>query len=151
MQFVRAAREGKPAITFTVDVTYSLHCFSYSPEGDDYDRTMVYPATEFRVFDSYRYELSKRLPGIIEGLDTRVVRQTGRSNFITVEVIREDGGIVEYDVFFKVKKPGKGRLELRVESAYVRDANYGSSRPAGKRIGFLVILHNTLNNLAIRS
>jgi hypothetical protein len=112
---------------------------------------MVYPATEFRVFDPYRYEMSRRLPEIIAGLPTRLVRQTGRSNFITVEIIREAGDVVEYDVFFKVKKIGRGRLELRVESAYVRDPEYGSSRPLGKKIGFLVILHNTLNSLTIRT
>jgi hypothetical protein len=95
--------------------------------------------------------MSKRLPEIIQGLPDRSIRQTGHSNFITVEVIRDSGGVVEYDIFFKVKKVGKGRLELRVESAYVRDPEYGSSRPSGKKIGFLVILHNTLNSLTIRS
>lgn len=151
LRYERPATTTKPAVTFKVDVTYSLHCFSYAPRGTDYDRDLVYPATEFRVFDPYRFEMSKRLPEIIQGLPDRSIRQTGHSNFITVEVIRDSGGVVEYDIFFKVKKVGKGRLELRVESAYVRDPEYGSSRPSGKKIGFLVILHNTLNSLTIRS
>ena len=37
------------------------------------------------------------------------------------------------------------------ESAYVRDPSYKTSRPAGKPIRFWVILHNSLNGLAIRT
>jgi hypothetical protein len=95
--------------------------------------------------------MSRRLPEIIRSLLKRQIRQTGHGNYICVEVITETGVRVEYDVFFKVKKVAKGRLELRVESAYVRDPSYRTNRPSGKPIRIWVILHNTLNGLAIRA
>jgi hypothetical protein len=95
--------------------------------------------------------MSRRLPEIIRSLPKRQIRQTGHGNYICVEVITETGVRVEYDVFFKVKKVAKGRLELRVESAYVRDPSYRTNRPSGKPIRIWVILHNTLNGLAIRA
>jgi hypothetical protein len=71
LTYERPATLDKPAVTFKVDVTYSLHCFSYGPRDAEYDRRMVYPAKEFRVFDPYRYEMSKRLPEIVAGLPGR--------------------------------------------------------------------------------
>jgi hypothetical protein len=58
---------------------------------------------------------------------------------------------IEYDIFFKVKKLGKGRLEMIVETAFVRDPAHAASRPSGKPIRFWIILHNTLHGLKIRS
>lgn len=77
--------------------------------------------------------------------------QTGRSNYFTVALVDEDGASVEYDVFFRAWKPGKGRINFHVESAYVREDGYGTSRPKGMRIGFFVILHNTLNERPIHT
>jgi hypothetical protein len=51
----------------------------------------------------------------------------------------------------KVTKPAISRLALHIQSAYIRDPNYNSSRPSGKPIRFLVILHNTLNKVPIKS
>jgi hypothetical protein len=56
---------------------------------------------------------------------------------------------MEYEVFFRVWKPGRGRIFLHVESAYVREGDYGRSKPKGTAIDFYVILHNTLNKRAI--
>ncbi len=76
-------------------------------------------------------------------------QQTGHGNFFTIEMVAGDGSKIEYEVFFRVRKSGRGRLVLHVESAYVREENYGSSRPKGMAINFYIILYNTLNNRAI--
>lgn len=149
----RVENNDKPSEAFRVDVTFSLHCFSRRPgDGEVYDSQLMYPnVSEQRLFDLERYEMSKRLPEIIASLPERKIRQTGHGNYISVDLSHQDGTPIEYDVFFKVKKVGRGKLELRVESAYVRDAAYQSNRPSGKPIRFWVILHNTLNGLAIRT
>jgi hypothetical protein len=152
IQFERPAQARKPAVGFRVDVFFSLHCFSRRLDDEPYDCNLIYPnVSELRLFDAYRHELSKRLPDIVRNLPTLQIRQTGHGNYICVDVIAEDGKRIEYDVFFKVKKVARGRLELRIESAYVRDPSYKTSRPSGKPIRFWVILHNTLNGLAIRT
>ena len=107
---------------------------------------------ENRLFDFRRYELSKQLPEIIQTLPTRKPRHnSNRRNFFSVEIITENGVTVEYNIFFKVKKVSKGRLEMIVETAFVRDLDYDSLRPEGKPIRFWIILHNTLNNIKIRA
>jgi hypothetical protein len=43
LEFVRPEKDGKPAVTFVVDVTYSLHCFSRSiPKSGPHDRALEY-------------------------------------------------------------------------------------------------------------
>jgi hypothetical protein len=107
---------------------------------------------ESRVFDFVRYELSKRLPEIIEGLAQRKCYHTGKGNFFSVEIVREDGQVVEYDIFFAASRSStKGKINLFVQSAYVRDADYASNRPHRKPVGFYVILFNTLNNRPIKT
>ena len=82
---------------------------------------MVYSdARESRLFDFERYELSKRLPGIIESLSQRKCFQTDRSDFVTVDVILADATVVNYHVYFTVSKATKkGFINLFVSSAYV--------------------------------
>jgi hypothetical protein len=67
---------------------------------------------------------------------------TGHGNFFTVELIEEDGQSADYDIFFTASRSStKGRLNLYVQSAFVRDKE---KLPAGKRIRFEIILYNTL-------
>jgi hypothetical protein len=150
VQFVNPAKDGKAAITFTVDVTFSLHCFSRSlPAVGSYDRTLEYSdARETRLFDVARYELSKHLPGIVKRLTERKCQHTGKGNFFTVEIVAEDGATVNYAIFFTASKSSrKGRLNVYVQSAYVKER---SKLPAGKPIRFLIVLYNTLNSIPIR-
>ena len=154
MTYEQPAKGDAPARFYRVDVTFGLHCFTRGgnqdapqenelPYGDD---------RETRVFDFVRYELSKRLPEIIEGLAQRKCYHTGKGNFFSVEIIQEDGRVIEYDIFFVSSRSSlKGRINLSVQSAYVRDAKYASNRPAKKPIGFYVILFNTLNNRPIKT
>jgi hypothetical protein len=153
MQFERAAKDNLPATIFNVDVTYSLHCFAREiPESGGYDNRLEYSdARETRLFDARRYEFSKLLPEIVRSLASRKCRHTDHSNFFTVECIAEGGRKIEYDIFFTVSKSGKkGRLNLFIQSAYIRD-DPKSRPPSPKPIGFLVILHNILNRKPIRA
>lgn len=152
MQFERPAKDGKPATIFNVDVTFSLHCFAKETSKiEQHDPALEYAdARETRLFDFRRYEMSKRLPGIVCGLAKRKCVQTGHSNFLTIDLTDNGGKRIEYDVFFTVSRSSKrGRLNLFVQSAYVRD-DPKNRPPSGKPIGFLVILHNTLNKKPIR-
>src|SRR6266568_5643955 len=119
VRFERPADKGKPAEIYNVDIVFTSHCFTRSPQSAEaYDPQLVYPHDDYecRLFDFRRYELSKRLPEIIHGLPLRKpFHNRNRQNFFTVEVILEGGAHVEYDVFFKVKKIGKGQLQMIVE------------------------------------
>lgn len=150
--FERPTEGRRVAESYKVEVHFSLHCFTRDPRPPETaDATLIYPDSyERRIFDFRRYELSKRLPEIIQSLPKRKPRHNGhRRNFFTIELINENEETIEYDVFFKMKKVARGRLEMIVESAFARDPNYGSTRPEGKPIRFWVILHNTLNEKPI--
>jgi hypothetical protein len=153
-RFERPPEGNRPAEIYTVDAIFASHCFTRQPKkAESFDKDLLYfDGYENRLFDFRRYEVSKQLPEIIRTMPARKpYHNKNRRNFFTVEVISEDGSPVEYDVFFKMRKKAKGRLEMIVETAFVRDPGYGSIRPAGKPIRFWIILHNTLNNVRIRS
>ena len=150
--FEQPAKDKRPAQKFSVNVIFSHHCFTRGlpRDGSAYDLTLGFDYEgDRRIFDIGRWELSKLLPDIIEKLPTNKCQQTGHGNFFTIEMVAADGTKVEYEVFFRVWKSGRGRLVLHVESAYVREENYGSSKPKGMAINFYVILYNTLNKRTI--
>lgn len=154
IQYEREGEKDKPAEKYTVDVIFGLHCFTREPRaGESYDANLIYPDSyEMRLFDHRRYEFSKLLLDIVHNFDKKKPKHNGaRRNFFTVVVVSKDGEQVEYDIFFKVKKIKKARLEMIIESAFVRDPSYESTRPMGKPISFWIILHNTMNNKPIRS
>jgi hypothetical protein len=106
---------------------------------------------ETRLFDFQRYELSKRLPAILENLAQRKCYHTGKGNFFSVDVINENGAVVEYDIFFAVSRSSKkGWVNLFVHRAYVRDALHGRNRPRKKPIGFYVIFFNVIHGKPIK-
>jgi hypothetical protein len=150
--YERPAKGKRPAEKFSVNVTFSHHCFTRGlpRDGSPYDLALRFDYEgDRRIFDAGRWELSKLLPDIIAKLPANKCQQSGHGNFFTIEMVAGDGRKIEYEVFFRVWKPGRGRIFLHVESAYVREEDYGSSRPKGMVIDFYVILHNTLNNRSI--
>jgi hypothetical protein len=144
-----AAKGDRPALHFTVDVTYSKHCFSSElPKSGYYDAALFYRSRfdprdrDPRLFNFRRFLLSKQLPDIIATLVRRKCMHTGHGNFFTVELTEAGGESVDYDVFFTASRSStKGRLNLYVQSAFVREKE---KLPAGKRIRFEIILYNTL-------
>jgi hypothetical protein len=149
--YEQPAKGDKPALQYRVEVSFSLHCFTRGIEENERpDRKLLYSdSREARVFDFQRYELSKRLPDIVQDLPRRKCYNTGKGNFFTVAVTGDQGQKIEYDIFFEASRSTRKGLVLFVQSAYVRDAQHGS-RPQAKPIGFYVILFNTLNNQPIR-
>jgi len=152
LEYKRPGEGNKAAEAYKVEVTYTLHCFSRGLKpGETCDDDLMYSdGHEIRVFDFRRYELSKFLPAIIQTLpDRKPYHNKNRRNFFTVEVVTENESTIEYDIFFKVRKKAKSRLEMIVETAFVRDPGYDSTRPDGKPIRFWIILYNTMNNKKI--
>jgi len=142
------------AEVYKVETIFTSHCFTRQPQNtESYDKNLLYSdGYESRLFDFRRYELSKQLPEILRTMPGRKpYHNNNRRNFFTVEVMAENGSLVEYDIFFKLRKAARGRLEMIVETAFVRDPEYDSIRPAGKPIRFWIILHNTLNNIRIHA
>ena len=150
--FERPAKGKRPAEKFSVNITFSHHSFTRGlpRDGNAYNLTLRFDHDgDCRIFDAGRWELSKLLPDIIAKLPTKKCQQSGHGNFFTIEMVADDGGKIDYEVFFRVWKPGRGRIFFHVESAYVREENYGISKPRGTAIDFYVILHNTLNSRPI--
>ena len=151
--YEQPAKGHAPARTYRVDVIFGLHCFTRGRRsGEPQEVDLNYgDDREIRIFDYVRYELSKRLPEIVEGLPQRKCYHTGKGNFFSIEIVREDGKIIEYDIFFVASRSStRGRINLFVQSAYARDDKHASNRPARKPIGFYVILFNTLNDKPIK-
>lgn len=149
LQWERPAKDKRPATVFTVDVTFSFHCFTSDPD-ELYDSKLRYSdARETRMFDFERYELSKRLPEIVRSMSTRQCLHAGRGNFVTIDIVAEDGQTKRYHVFFEPSKSSiKGRVNLYIQSGYV------PTRPVKHTkmpMNFLYILHNTLNGTPFKS
>jgi hypothetical protein len=148
--FNQPASGKKPERAYTVNVGFGLHCFTRGTGlYERIDPELIYEdSREWRIFDCCRYELSKQLPAIVDGLPRRKCYHTERGNFFTVEAVNDAGRLVEYSVFFDASRSSvRGCINLFVQSAYTRDIRHGSYK---KPIGFLIILYNTLNKRAIK-
>jgi hypothetical protein len=151
--FVRPAGKGQPSEAFTVDIRYSDHCFTRSPKtGEKYAAELVYLNGEkkIRLFCPKRNEMSKLLPGLIRSLPERAPHHNGSNgNFFTIDALDLNGDPVKYIIIFNVRKSGKGRMELLVETAYTEDPDYGSAALKGRRVRFWIILNNTYKGIKI--
>lgn len=121
--FDTPARQGVHCV-----VQFTTHCFSdrYDPARHPENVVVVDERGERRCFDRDRYDLSKGLADLIRGLPGMRVHQTPESNFAIITT--RDGR--EYRVFFNVRKLGKKKLRLYVESAYAPDAERFKVAPA---------------------
>lgn len=149
--FIQSATDKAPQRKYKVFVEFSNHCFTSGTGTDsNSDREYRYRDSERnpRFFDFARYELSKNLPEIIKGLNTRICFQTKNvtRNFFTVEIYDNNGEPIEYEIYFSVYKTpklGKKNLKLHIDSAFPRDNNnplYQTRPKKGKKINFLTIL-----------
>jgi hypothetical protein len=151
--YLQPAKGAKPARDYTVDVLFSLHCFTRSMGNEILDPALLYSDNrETRIFDFRRYALSHCLPGIIDRLMTCKCFHTEHGNFFTVEILDEQGNKIEYEIYFTASKSSKnGVVNLYVQSAYARDSAHRANRPQKKPIGFAIILYNTLNKIPINA
>ena len=150
--YVRSAEGDQPERQYKVDITYSLHCFSHKIKTGECPEPglLCSDHVETRVFDFDRWKLSFRLPEIIEALMQQKCFHTGHNNFFTIELLAGKS-IVKYEIFFTVSKSSiKGRLNLFVQTAFVRTAPPPPTQRRNPPIKFNFILYNTLNNRPIK-
>lgn len=152
ISYLQPAKGTRPPHCYRVEVIFSLHCFTRSMEGETPDQALLYgDDRETRIFDFERYSLSHRLPAIVGSLMTRKCFHTDKGNFLTVEIIDDQGNKVDYEIYFAASKSAKpGIVTVYLQSAYTRDTAHGKNRPQKKPISFAVILFNTLNRIPIR-
>src|SRR5712691_5201902 len=152
VSYLQPAKGTSPPRGYKVDVIFSHHCFTRGTENETPDPALLYSdGRETRIFDFRRYELSHRLPAIVDGLMTCRCFHAERGNFFTIEIIDDQGNKIDYEVYFTASKSSKGGvIILYVQSAYIRDSAHRANRPQRKAIGFSVILYNTLNKIAIK-
>lgn len=83
-RYEQPAKGDKPTRHYTVDVIFSLHCFTRAVLDDEaIDAALLYgDDRETQIVDFQRYELSKRLPAIIESLGSRKCFEHHRSSFL---------------------------------------------------------------------
>lgn len=152
--FEQPAKGGQPARAYQVQVIFSLHCFTHEADGsEDVTGPLGYAdSRETRIFDFARYEQSKLLRDIVAALPTSPCFHTNHGNFFTVKSLNPATGQEEtYEVYFTASRSSSkaAPLNLFVQSAYVRDRLH-VNKPARKKIGVFVILHNTLNGRPIK-
>jgi hypothetical protein len=105
---------GKGVVQANLTVVYSVHCYS---TGKDVENTghRIYDGRTTRFFSLERYQLSLRLPEVIQLLATEEkCFFTAHRNFFIIQT--EDNK--EFRVFFSIKKTGKSELKVYIESAY---------------------------------
>jgi hypothetical protein len=140
---------------FAVLIEYSDHCFTEVEKlGADqalYYCTENHGGKKFRrMFDLNRWELSRQLPEIIEGMLDRWVYFTKGQNFHIMNLVDSSGAQVEYLIFFIVKSRGSG-LRLVVESAYPFDAALGGALPRNDdRVRFSTVLRKVSDGESFR-
>lgn len=151
--------EIEPGLLVDVVVFFACHCFTHD-EKNDPRRGNIPPSEYFhddrevRVLNSERYELSRTfLPQLVRELITRPIRVEGAPyhNFFTFEGATVGGRPVQYVVFFEVTKDRrrKGRLLLRVQSAYPADGLTRRQQAAGK-VRFLTLLRRAYEGRPMR-
>jgi hypothetical protein len=153
--FEQAAQGDKPARNYQAQVIFSLHCFTHGAVGtEDLQGPLGYAdSRETRIFDFDRYEQSRQLPDIVRALPVSPCFHTDHGNFFTVKNCNPaTGQEATYEVYFTASRASSKAvpLNLFVQSAYIRDRLH-TNRPSRKKIGFFVILHNTLNGRPIKA
>jgi len=139
-----------PARKYHFNIEFSMHCFTVQA-FEVIDETLLYKGPrETRLFCFERYELSKQLPEILENIDKKVCYHTHHGHFFTIEVQNQQGIKKDYEIYFDVKKSGKGWLTLFVKSAYIRDKQHKTAQPKKRKIRFSVIAKTRMERKKLR-
>jgi len=81
---------------------------------------------------------------MIKSLGDRVCWHTHHGNYFTIELVTQEGEVIEYEVYFDVTRASrKGWLNLIVQTAYVRTEDYKTTQPRKRRIRLDVVAYNT--------
>jgi hypothetical protein len=120
------AADGRPELRFQTLVQYSSHCVS-TGDGElgfadcEPDRLIVDHRGNERRFCENRFALSRNLPGVFESILVRKVSFAKGDNFLVIELTRDGGAPMEYEIYFNVRRESAKYLRLNVETAFVRD------------------------------
>lgn len=150
LEVIQEAISDKPERKYPFSVSFSLHCFSKKINPSDNKNLYYKDSREERTFCFNRYELSKKLPEIIKEIGKKKCNHTEHGNFFIVEILKDDGNTINYEIYFKVTKGKGGNLNLYIESAYPRDDEHPRKKKK-KPIGFYVIAYNKLHNKPIKA
>ena len=160
VEYIQPAKGDKNEKRYRCLIEFSHHCFTKSPNIhknealSDYPRTLHYKtAKEIRIWDWERYELSKRLPNILKNLDKQKCFFTSANDkFLTISVQNKSGEIVDYEIYFSLKKSRTCDVHIFINSAYLRSNDYKplSGKLKRKPISFFVLLNNTITNKRIK-
>jgi hypothetical protein len=137
-----------------IDVRFSNHCFSVAYDADRHqaDVVDVWDRGQRRVFDQERYELSRGLRAIIEGLPSAPVFQTPEANFVRI-VAPGGNGPEEYRVYFNARRDRERGCDvsLFVESAYAPDCQSAVLKTAQlTKVRFAVLIDKTIRGEKLR-
>jgi hypothetical protein len=120
---------------YRVYVTYSHHCFAKDDPSMENQKGWLYAYDKDpRPFHVRRYELSKNLPSVIEGLMSAHTFHAGGDSYAVCPAKLGDGQEVFYQVAFVVYRSNR-KLRMHVKSAYPLD-----KRPKVKKVGLSNIL-----------
>ncbi|NDV25083.1 hypothetical protein [Desulfovibrio sp. JC010] len=113
-----------PEVKLTLVLKYSSHCVTEGKQwllrkGVTACSSIIDEGGQERCFSKERYKLSLSLPVIMKDIVEKQCYFGKHRNFIVVEQLDNFGQIQKYHVFFNIRKKGKGRIEIYVESAYV--------------------------------
>lgn len=136
--FTIPAKDKLPEINLELLVQYGSHCVSWGPSfgqlidfnNHGQDRRIIDEYNIHRCFCDERYSLSLNLPGVFGSFINRKCYFTGRENWMTIEVLTQDGDYQDYEIFFTITKQSKRYLRLYVESAYVRTVDGEVNKPS---------------------
>lgn len=145
------ANKDNPNKKYDVIITYSYHFFAKdTPEIDDAERQRrmySYHGKALRPVHDERYELSKKLPNIIQNLLITKCLHGAKDSFFVVELISTATKQAEpYEVYFEIFKEMK-KLRMHIKTAFVRRKR---SQERAQKIKFATILNKTLANQKVK-
>lgn len=145
----------------TVVVIFSCHCFTrglpqnLAERGRIPSEDLFHDAREQRLLDPCRYALSQQwLRGLVLRLPERhiIVAQARQRNFMTWCALPAGQAGAIYAMFFSVERDArrKGRMILRVQSAYLLDGGLTKAQKEGRKVKLRTLLKATYEGRPIR-
>jgi len=135
-------KPGRAAVNLKVWVHYSHHCFTQAPDKVP-NATQEHYYTDKgrndrRIFCPIRWEDSKRLPGIIQGLAGSNCFATRHHNYFAVRSVANPVTDA-YFVYFAARLHSSSAIDLHVESAYVR-SDAARVKQSARKVSFYTLL-----------
>lgn len=159
-EFIQPAQNGKSEKIYRCLIEFSHHCFTKSPNSHKGETLSDYPSElhyttekETRIFCAERYALSLQLPYIIRQMDKQKCFFTSANDkFLTISIQTQANEIVDYEIYFSLKKAKQCDVHIFINSAYLRSTDYRTYQIPVRRkpVSLFVLLYNTLHNKKIK-